>query len=170
VFPVLRTCFITFITTWRIPSSWILRRVALVGTDVSEERRASIIRVTRIGDLRTLTVTSNRRVRESVLNSKYSDKTFPSAALSTINPTRRDPDSNPGRRGWKPVTNSYCKTFKYTFSVVSNKSVSLLSTSSVGCCRCSLATHYSTGCMLGVRLNPLGTSASIWLIGTSPRW
>jgi hypothetical protein len=40
----------------------MLRRVALVKTDVSEECSASIIRVTRIGELGTkLTVTSNRR-------------------------------------------------------------------------------------------------------------
>jgi hypothetical protein len=39
----------------------ILRRVALVITDVSEEHSASIIRVTRIGELGTLAVTSNRR-------------------------------------------------------------------------------------------------------------
>jgi hypothetical protein len=40
---------------------WELRRVPLVRTDVSEERMASIIRVTRIGDLTTtLAVTSNR--------------------------------------------------------------------------------------------------------------
>jgi hypothetical protein len=32
--------------------SWVLRRVALVRTDVSEEFRASIIRVTRIGEIR----------------------------------------------------------------------------------------------------------------------
>jgi hypothetical protein len=32
-------------------SSGMLRRVALVGTDVSEKISASIIRVTRIGDL-----------------------------------------------------------------------------------------------------------------------
>jgi hypothetical protein len=38
----------------------ILRRVALVRTDVSEELSASIIRVTRLGELGTLTVTSNR--------------------------------------------------------------------------------------------------------------
>jgi hypothetical protein len=37
----------------------MLRRVALVRTDVSEERSASIIRVTRIGGLETLEVTSN---------------------------------------------------------------------------------------------------------------
>jgi hypothetical protein len=42
-------------------SSGMLRRVALVGTDVPEERRASIITVTRIGELgTTLAVTSNR--------------------------------------------------------------------------------------------------------------
>jgi hypothetical protein len=40
-------------------SSGILRRVALVRTDVSEELSASIIRVTRIGELGTaLAVTS----------------------------------------------------------------------------------------------------------------
>jgi hypothetical protein len=39
----------------------MLRRVALVRTDVSEELSASIIRVTRIGELGTLAVTSNRR-------------------------------------------------------------------------------------------------------------
>jgi hypothetical protein len=42
-------------------SSWMLRRVALVRTDVSEELSASIIRVTRFGELgTTLAVTSNR--------------------------------------------------------------------------------------------------------------
>jgi hypothetical protein len=39
----------------------MLRRVALVRTDVSEERNASFIRVTRIGELKTtLALTSNR--------------------------------------------------------------------------------------------------------------
>jgi hypothetical protein len=38
------------------------RRVDLVRTDVSEERSASIIRATRIGELgKTLAVTRNRR-------------------------------------------------------------------------------------------------------------
>jgi hypothetical protein len=42
-------------------SSGMLRHVALVSTDVSEERCASIIRVTRIGELGTkLAVASNR--------------------------------------------------------------------------------------------------------------
>jgi hypothetical protein len=36
--------------------------VALVRTDVSEERSASIIRVTKIGELGTLAITSNRTV------------------------------------------------------------------------------------------------------------
>jgi hypothetical protein len=41
-------------------SSGMLRRVALVRTDVSEELSASFIRVTRIGELGTLAVTNNR--------------------------------------------------------------------------------------------------------------
>jgi hypothetical protein len=43
-----------------MPSSGMLSRVALVRTDVSEELSASIMRVTRIGELGTLAVTSNR--------------------------------------------------------------------------------------------------------------
>jgi hypothetical protein len=43
-------------------SSGMLRRVAHVRTDISEERSTSFIRVTRIGELlTTLVVTSNRR-------------------------------------------------------------------------------------------------------------
>jgi hypothetical protein len=43
-------------------SSGMLRRVALVGTDVSDELSASFIRVTKIGELgTTLAVTSNLR-------------------------------------------------------------------------------------------------------------
>jgi hypothetical protein len=43
-------------------SSWMLRHVALVRTDVSEELSASFITVTRIGELGTkLAVTNNRR-------------------------------------------------------------------------------------------------------------
>jgi hypothetical protein len=36
---------------------------------------------------------------------KYSEKTCPSATLSTTNPTWPDPGLNPGRRGGKPATN-----------------------------------------------------------------
>jgi DNA-binding TFAR19-related protein (PDSD5 family) len=44
-------------------SSGMLRRVALVRTDVSEELTASLIRVARIGELgTTLVLTSNRRI------------------------------------------------------------------------------------------------------------
>jgi hypothetical protein len=42
----------------------MLRRVALVRRDVSGESNASIIRVTRIDELRTLGLTSNRKVAE----------------------------------------------------------------------------------------------------------
>jgi hypothetical protein len=46
----------------KMVSSGMLRRVALVRTDVSEGLKASFIRVTRIGELgTTLAVTSNRR-------------------------------------------------------------------------------------------------------------
>jgi hypothetical protein len=49
------------IFTWRKVSSEMLRRVALLRTDVSEKRSASFIRVTRIGEQgTTLAVTSNR--------------------------------------------------------------------------------------------------------------
>jgi hypothetical protein len=44
-------------------SSGMLRSVGLVRTDVSEEFSASIIRVTRIGELRTLTVTRPKILR-----------------------------------------------------------------------------------------------------------
>jgi Na+/H+-dicarboxylate symporter len=52
-------------------SSEMLRRVALVRTDVSEEISPFIIRVTRIGVLGTiLAVTSNRSVRRLLVTAK----------------------------------------------------------------------------------------------------
>jgi uncharacterized membrane protein YqhA len=55
--------FINKLTPWRMPSSDKLRRMALVITDVSEKRSASIIAVARIGVLGTaLAVTNNRRM------------------------------------------------------------------------------------------------------------
>jgi hypothetical protein len=49
------------ITRKRMASSGMLHRVAFVRSYVSEELSASIIRVTRFGELETLAVTSNRR-------------------------------------------------------------------------------------------------------------
>jgi hypothetical protein len=40
--------------------------VSLVSTDVSEERIASVIRVTRIGDLGTLAITNNRSTQRYI--------------------------------------------------------------------------------------------------------
>jgi hypothetical protein len=39
---------------------------------------------------------------------KYSEKTCPSANLSTTNPTWPDPGANPVRRGGKPATYRFC--------------------------------------------------------------
>jgi hypothetical protein len=50
-----------------MPSFRVVRRVALVRIDVSAERITSIIRVTRIGDLGTLAVTSNRSTLRRLL-------------------------------------------------------------------------------------------------------
>jgi demethoxyubiquinone hydroxylase (CLK1/Coq7/Cat5 family) len=70
-------------------SSGMLRRVALVRTDVSEELSASVIRVTRIGELGTLAVT--RTDARCVLHShrrenlkSYRDQTFMSRDLEII--------------------------------------------------------------------------------------
>jgi hypothetical protein len=63
----------------------MLRRVAVARADVSEELSASIIKVTRIGELGTLAVTSNRRM----LRRNTSQKTafFIAAAVKTSNVT-----------------------------------------------------------------------------------
>jgi hypothetical protein len=45
-----------------MPSSGMLSHVALVRINVLEELSASIIRVTRIGELGTLAITSNRHL------------------------------------------------------------------------------------------------------------
>jgi hypothetical protein len=49
----------------------MLRRMALVRTDVSEELSASIIRATRIGELGTLALTNNRRILQPASVASY---------------------------------------------------------------------------------------------------
>jgi hypothetical protein len=70
----------------------MLRRVTLVRTDVSEELRASIIRVTRIDELGTLAVTSNRHGPYKSHTALTSQKTqsFTVTATKTSNLTKRD--------------------------------------------------------------------------------
>jgi hypothetical protein len=63
-------------------SAGMLRRVDLVRTDVSEELGASIIRVTRIGELgRTLAVTSNRCYRASSVLTRATRRNIPKDAI-----------------------------------------------------------------------------------------
>jgi acetolactate synthase small subunit len=52
-----------------MPSSGMLRHVALARIGVSDERRATIIRVTRISELGTLEVTSNQCTLEVLRSS-----------------------------------------------------------------------------------------------------
>jgi hypothetical protein len=62
-------------------SSEMLRRVALVRTDVSEELSVSFIRVTRVGELgTTLAVTSNRRTLRSVCHLLLTASVVPSSS------------------------------------------------------------------------------------------
>jgi hypothetical protein len=66
-----------------MPTSGMLRRVTLVRTDVSEERSASITRVTRIGDLgTTLALTNNRRTLRRNTMSKIFINYFESYDIS----------------------------------------------------------------------------------------
>jgi hypothetical protein len=63
----------TGIRQWRMVSSGMLRRVALVRTNISEEPSASFIRVIRIGELETTqAATSNRRTLRKNTNRQLS--------------------------------------------------------------------------------------------------
>jgi hypothetical protein len=59
---------------------------------------------------------------------KYSDKTCPSATLSTTNPTWLEPGLNPGRRGRKPGTNTfnYGAAFSAPFVIELNYGIHIL--------------------------------------------
>jgi hypothetical protein len=119
----------------RMVSSGMLRRVALVRTDVSEERSASFIGVTRIGELgKTLALTSNKRIISSQHASVASYGYFPSSlflvtlikeALSSsetsvlTRATRRNiPEGtilhSHRREQLKPLSLSYTQTPMYT--------------------------------------------------------
>jgi hypothetical protein len=63
-------------------SSGMLQRVALVRTDVSEERSASFIRVKRIGELgTTLAVNSNRRTLRCLRRLLFTASVVPSSPI-----------------------------------------------------------------------------------------
>jgi hypothetical protein len=65
---------LSLITRWRMSSSGTIQRVALEKTNVSEVCIASIIRVTRIGELETSPVTSNLSTLQRDTTTHY--KTF----------------------------------------------------------------------------------------------
>jgi hypothetical protein len=67
-----------------MPSSQMLRRVALVRTDVSEELLASIIRVKRIVELGTLAVTNNDARCEEITCSQITDSCHPDCEGATF--------------------------------------------------------------------------------------
>jgi hypothetical protein len=75
-------------------SSGMLRRVALVRTDVSEELSASIIRVTRIGELlrsvRRLLVTANVVPSSPILVTLMMEALSPSETSVLTTATRRN--------------------------------------------------------------------------------
>jgi hypothetical protein len=80
---------------WRMASSGMLRRVALVRTDVSEELSAFFIRVTRIGELGTaLAVTSNwrtlrRNTSETLVLTRATRRNIPEDAILHLFPSFR---------------------------------------------------------------------------------
>jgi hypothetical protein len=106
-------------------SSEMLRRTALVRTDVSGELRASIIRVTRIGELGTaLGVTSNRNKPGALGSSEMSvltratrrnipeDGILHSTAVKTSNLTRKflsSLNSLCSKSYWPVGNGNYCK-------------------------------------------------------------
>jgi hypothetical protein len=71
-------------------SSWMLRRVALVRTDVSEELRVSFIRVSRIGELGTTLVTASVVPSSSILVTLMKEALSSSETLDLTRATWRN--------------------------------------------------------------------------------
>jgi hypothetical protein len=65
-------------------SSGILRRVALVRTDVSEEVRASIIRVTRLGELGTTLAVPSSPILVNLMTEALSSFEMPILTRATL--------------------------------------------------------------------------------------
>jgi hypothetical protein len=71
-------------------SSGMLRRVAFVRTDVSEESSASFIRMTRVGELgTTLAATSNRDIPSSPILVTLMKEALDSSEMSVLTRTTR---------------------------------------------------------------------------------
>jgi hypothetical protein len=82
-------------------SSWMLRRVALVRTDVSEELKASFFRVTRIGEEIPSSIVTRRNIPEdAILHShrrenlkSYKESIILQEALPSISKQNKKPNS-----------------------------------------------------------------------------
>jgi hypothetical protein len=87
-----------------MPSSGMLRHVALVRTDVSEEPGASFIRVTRIGELgTTLAVTSNRHMQRGKVLTRATRRNIAEDRIlhSLRRENLRSYTHNAGRHTWE---------------------------------------------------------------------
>jgi hypothetical protein len=115
-----------------MPSSEILRRAALVRTDVLEEFSASIIKVTRVGELRTmLAVTSNRRMQLVTANVVLSSTIIVTLMMEALrSPKRRFLQGQQGETSQK-------MSFFRIFLFLSNPALQLISMSLISHVRSS---------------------------------
>jgi hypothetical protein len=100
-----------------MPSSWMLRRVALVRTDVSEERSASIIRVRRVGELHIVFL-------RSVCRLLVTANTIPSSSILVtlmIEVLRSSETSVLTRATWRNIPEVFTDTAMKTSNLTARK-------------------------------------------------
>jgi hypothetical protein len=88
-------------------SSKLLKMFFLVGWDLRHQVLRPLLAYCTAPNDRWGWLSSNWWNEDWQGKPKYSEKTYPSATLSTTNHTWPDPGANPGRRGGKPATNRF---------------------------------------------------------------